>query len=73
MTFDLHCSNEEKSENFKAWVKRIYLVSSTLNLNYSELWDLPEQEFMVLEGISDEVTKAKKEMQQKLQATRGKG
>jgi hypothetical protein len=66
MTFDLHYKNETKSEAFKIWVKRIYLVASTLNLSYKELWELPEQEFLVLEEISDEVIKKKKENQEKL-------
>lgn len=54
MTFDLHYSNEHKAEAFKIWVKRVYAVASTLRLSYAELWDLPEQEFLVLEELAIE-------------------
>jgi hypothetical protein len=71
MTFDLHYPNEKKSDAFKTWVRRIYLVASTLNLSYNELWELPEQEFLVLEEISEEVIKKKKEAQEKLLSSKG--
>ena len=66
MTFDLHYPNEQKAEAFKLWVRRIYIVASTLSLSYKELWDLPEQEFLVLEQISDEIIKRKKEEQDRI-------
>lgn len=52
MTFDLHYPDEIKAEAYKNWIRRIYSVSSILNISYSELWDLPEQEFLVLEEIA---------------------
>lgn len=67
MTFDLHYSNEHKAEAYKLWVKRIYAVASTLNLSYAELWDLPEQEFLVLEEIAAEQREAEIEKRKKLQ------
>lgn len=71
ITFDLHYPNDKKSEAFKTWVKRVYLVASTLNLSYKELWELPEQEFLVLEEISEEVIKKRKENQEKLLSSKG--
>lgn len=52
MVFDLHYPDELKAEAYKNWIKRIYSVSSILRISYSELWDLPEQEFLVLEEIA---------------------
>lgn len=66
MIFDLHYKNEDKAEAFKMWVKRVYMVASTLNLSYKELWELPEQEFLILEQISDEIIKKQKEAQEEL-------
>lgn len=54
MTFDLQYSNEHKAEAYKIWVKRVYAVANTLSLSYAELWDLPEQEFLVLEELAIE-------------------
>ena len=64
MTFDLHYRNDQKAEAFKLWVKRVYLVANTLSLSYKELWDLPEQEFLLLEEMSDEIIKRKEENQE---------
>ena len=52
MTFDLHYPDDVKAEAYKNWIRRIYSVSSILHISYSELWDLPEQEFLVLEEIA---------------------
>lgn len=52
MTFDLHYPDDLKAEAYKNWIRRIYSVSSILRISYSELWDLPEQEFLVLEEIA---------------------
>ena len=52
MTFDLHYPEGLKAEAYKNWIRRIYSVSSILRISYSELWDLPEQEFLVLEEIA---------------------
>ena len=64
MTFDLHYSNDKKAEAFKIWVRRIYSVSNILGMSYSELWELPEQEFLVLEELANEV-REKREQQKK--------
>ena len=52
MTFDLHYPDDLKAEAYKNWIRRIYSVSSILRISYSELWDLPEKEFLVLEEIA---------------------
>lgn len=52
MTFDLHYPDDLKAEAYKNWIRRIYSVSSILRISYSELWDLPEQEFLVLEELA---------------------
>lgn len=52
MTFDLHYPDNLKAEAYRNWIRRIYSVSSILHISYSELWDLPEQEFLVLEEIA---------------------
>ena len=52
MTFDLHYPDNVKAEAYRNWIRRIYSVSSILHISYSELWDLPEQEFLVLEEIA---------------------
>lgn len=68
MTFDLHYPNDKKAEAFKMWVRRVYYVASTLKLSYTELWELPEQEFLVLEEIAvaiiEERKKKKKEAEE---------
>ena len=69
MIFDLHYKNEQKAEAFKMWVKRIYLVASNLSLSYTELWELPEQEFIILEQLSDDIIKKKQEAQEELRNT----
>lgn len=66
MIFDLHYKNEDKADAFKMWVRRVYLVASTLSLSYKELWELPEQEFLILEQISDEIIKKKREAQEQM-------
>ena len=66
MTFDLHYSNDKKAEAFRMWVRRIYSVSNTLGMSYSELWELPEQEFLVLEELSEEVRKKREEQKKEL-------
>lgn len=65
MTFDLHYDRERKAEEFRTWIRRVYLVASTLQLSYKELWELPEQEFLVLEEIARETIKRKQEQQEK--------
>lgn len=68
MTFDLHYSNDQKAEAFRIWVRRIYYVASTLNLSYLEMWELPEQEFLILEemalAIIEERKRRKKELEE---------
>lgn len=61
MTFDLHYSNDQKAEAYKMWVRRVYLVASTLSLSYLELWELPEQEFLVLEEIATAIIEKRKQ------------
>ena len=62
MTFDLHYSNDKKADAFRMWVRR---------LSYSELWELPEQEFLVLEEIKDEIIQKREEDKKKLMEGRG--
>lgn len=71
MTFDLHYSNDKKADAFRMWVRRIYSVANTLGLSYSELWELPEQEFLVLEEIKDEIIQKREEDKKKLMEGRG--
>ena len=71
MTFDLHYSNDRKAEAYKMWVRRVYYVASVLELSYSELWDLPEQEFLVLEGLAAEVLAARKKRKEEAELNNG--
>lgn len=66
LTFDLHYSEQHKAEGYKIWVRRIYAVASILHFSYSELWDLSEQEFLVLEELSQEIVRKQKEARQQL-------
>lgn len=66
MTFDLHYPNDVKAAAYKNWVKRVYVVASTLNLSYLELWELPEQEFLVLEEIALEMQQRAKEQKEEI-------
>lgn len=62
MTFDLHYPDDLKAEAYKNWIRRIYSVSSILRISYSELWDLPEQEFLVLEEIALQTMQKKEDI-----------
>lgn len=62
MTFDLHYPDDIKAEAYKNWIRRIYSVSSILRISYSELWDLPEQEFLVLEEIALQTMQKKEDI-----------
>ena len=66
MTFDLHLSSDLKSDEYELWVKRIYAVSSTLNISYETLWNIPEYEFLILENISKETIDKRQQRQQEL-------
>ena len=68
MTFDLHYPNNRKATMYRMWVQRVYTVASVLELSYSELWELPEQEFLVLEELAREIQKKRQEERQKLVA-----
>lgn len=70
LTFDLHVDNKYKAAQLKNWIQRVYSVAATLQMSYSELWDLPEQEFLVLEELSAEVQK-KQEAQKREILERG--
>ena len=67
MTFDLHYPNDCKAEAFTMWVKRIYYVASTLALSYNELWELPEQEFLVLEEIAITIIEERKRKKKEIE------
>lgn len=62
MTFDLHYPDDLKAEAYKNWIRRIYSVSSILHISYSELWDLPEQEFLVLEELALQTMQKKEDI-----------
>lgn len=62
MTFDLHYPDDLKAEAYKNWIRRIYSVSSILRISYSELWDLPEQEFLVLEELALQTMQKKEDI-----------
>ena len=68
MTFDLQAPNERKPEIYKNWIRRVAFVAMTLKFSYSELWELPEQEFLVLEELAVEIQNKQK---QALQEARG--
>ena len=61
LTFDLHYDNDKKAEMYKLWVERVYSAANTLQMSYSELWDLPEQEFLLLENIANKIKKKQEE------------
>ncbi|MCM1323010.1 MAG: hypothetical protein NC218_02390 [Acetobacter sp.] len=71
MTFDLHYSNDKKADAFRMWIRRIYSVANILGMSYSELWELPEQEFLVLEELSVEVREKREQQKQELLEQRG--
>ena len=73
MVFDLHVDNDKKAELLKIWIKRAYYVASTLQLSYLEMWELPEQEFLVLEEIAMQILDERKKKQQELKETQING
>ncbi len=71
MTFDLHYSNDKKPEVYRMWVRRIYSVANTLGMSYSELWELSEQEFLVLEELAKEVQESREQQRKEILAQGG--
>lgn len=69
MTLDIIDKDEDKPKIFRMWIKRIYLVSSSLSMDYSSLWEMTETEFLELEKIAREEMEAK---QRKIQELRNK-
>lgn len=66
LTFDLHYTEKYKAKSLQIWIKRIYSVASILHFNYECLWDISEQEFIVLEELAREVIEKQKEAKQRL-------
>lgn len=66
LTFDLQYRREIKAEAYRMWIRRVYNVSATLKMSYSELWDLPEQEFLVLENLAIEIQDKEKQQQKEI-------
>jgi len=67
MTFDLFIDSDKKAEEFDLWVRRIYLVSSTLSIPYDSLWQMPEHEFLIMENLAkSELDKREKKQQELL-------
>ena len=60
LTFDLQEDNDKKAEQYRRMVKRVLTTANTLSLNYSELWDLPMQEYLVLEEQAEKVIEKQK-------------
>lgn len=71
MTFDLHYPNDKKAAAYRMWVQRVYTVANILELSYLEMWELPEQEFLVLEEMAQEIQKKRLEQKQQLIAQQG--
>lgn len=66
LTFDLHEDNNRKAEQYRNMVKRVLTTANTLSLNYSELWDLPMQEYLVLEEQAEKVIEKQKKDREEL-------
>lgn len=67
-TFDLQEDNNRKAEQYRNMVQRVLTTANTLSLSYSELWDLPMQEYLVLEEQAEKVIeKQKKDREEILQ------
>lgn len=71
MTFDLHLDEKDKQGEYTSWINRILFVSNTLEISYSEIWQLPEQEFLLLERIAQEIKENTKQKQEQLKETFG--
>lgn len=66
LTFDLQEDNDKKAEQYRRMVKRVLTTANTLSLNYSELWDLPMQEYLVLEEQAEKVIEKQKKERDEL-------
>ena len=59
MLFDIF--NIPKEKEYDYWVKRVQFVAATLNFDYFKLWEIPEYEFEILEGIAQKQIDREKE------------
>ena len=61
MLFDLYDCPKEQEYDY--WVKRVHTVATTLNYDYFKLWEIPELEFLMLEGYAkDSIAASEKKM-----------
>lgn len=65
MLFDLF--NMDRSREYTFWVKRVYQVASILNMDYFQLWKLPEVEFEILEKRAQEIVEEGERKMRQLQ------
>lgn len=66
MTFDLHLNEKDKKGEYTSWVNRILNVSTTLEIPYSDIWQMPEHEFLLLEEITNKIRENTKQKQEQL-------
>lgn len=71
MTWDILVENEYKPKLFRNWIKRVYLVSSALSIEYNTLWEMTEVEFLELEKIAHEELAAKMKKVEEMKNSKG--
>lgn len=71
MLFDLYAIPKEVEYDY--WVKKVYFVSSVLNMDYFKLWDLPEYEFSILEDLAKEEVETRKKRLEEAKKRRENG